>query len=231
MNRPIGGIADRPSPNHDARLPGTTIDMLVLHYTGLSRVEDALDRLCDAEARVSAHYLIDEDGTVIRLVDEARRAWHAGIAYWRGHRNINGRSIGVELANPGHDHGYRAFPEVQMAALIELSTEIVARYPIPPRNVVGHSDVAPRRKHDPGELFDWKHLGEKGIALWPNPFNGMPPGDHGLSPMLGEIGYETEDMAATIAAFQRRFRPARIDGVADSETCALIAAVLATCRS
>ena len=132
--------------------------MLVLHYTGMRSAAEALARLTDPEAKVSAHYLIDEDGTVVRLVDEEMRAWHAGVSFWRGATDINARSIGIELVNPGHEFGYRPFPRAQMAALIDLALDIVARWPIPARNVVGHSDVAPRRKMDPGELFDWPRL-------------------------------------------------------------------------
>jgi N-acetylmuramoyl-L-alanine amidase len=198
--------------------------MLVLHYTGMETAAAALERLCDPDAGVSAHYVIDEDGTVHRLVDESRRAWHAGVAFWRGHTDVNGRSVGIELVNPGHEFGYRAFPEAQMAALEVLAADVLARHPIPPRNVVGHSDVAPRRKTDPGELFDWRRLAAVGIGLWP-----MDPADAvagGLMETLGRIGYETEDPSMTIAAFQRRFRPARMDGAADAETAGLADALL-----
>ena len=159
------------SPNFDARPPGARIDMLVLHYTGMVSAEAAIERLCDPAAKVSAHYLIDEDGAVRRLVDENHRAWHAGEASWRGKSDINARSLGIELVNPGHEFGYRPFPEAQMAALEALAQDILARHTIEARNVVGHSDVAPRRKTDPGELFDWRRLAEAGIGLWP----GKPP--------------------------------------------------------
>lgn len=154
----------RPSPNYNERPAGTAIDMLVLHYTGMKSCAAALDRLCDETAEVSAHYLIDEDGTLYQLVDEARRAWHAGVAVWNGNTNINDRSIGIELVNPGHEFGYRKFPEAQMLTLITLCKEIIARHPISPADVVGHSDVAPDRKQDPGELFDWQRLVDEGIA-------------------------------------------------------------------
>ena len=159
-------MIDRPSPNHGPRRDGAAIDMLILHYTGMTTAAAALDRLCDPKTEVSAHYLIDEDGTVWRLVPEDRRAWHAGRAYWAGETDINSRSIGIELVNPGHEHGYRVFPEPQMTALIALSQGILSRHPIPPHRILAHSDVAPDRKLDPGELFDWRRLAMAGIGLW-----------------------------------------------------------------
>ena len=158
----------RRSPNFDARLDGQAVDMLVFHYTGMSSRDDALDRLCNPAAKVSAHYVIDENGAVTALVNETKRAWHAGVAGWRGVRDVNGASIGVELVNPGHEYGYRPFPEAQMAACEALALDILSRWPIPPRNVVGHSDVATGRKTDPGELFDWARLAAAGIGLWPS---------------------------------------------------------------
>lgn len=216
-------IEDVPSPNHDARPDGGAVDMLVIHYTGMQSATAARERLCDPASKVSAHYLIDEDGAVAALVPENRRAWHAGVAFWRDRTDINARSVGVELVNPGHEYGYRPFPEPQMAALEGLAKAILGRHPIPARNVVGHSDVAPRRKEDPGELFDWRRLAGCGIGLWPD----ASPGD-GLnaSEMLARFGYETEDVMATLRAFQRRFRPARIDGLADVETMRLLAGLL-----
>ena len=146
-----------PSPNHDDR-GGAAIDMLVLHYTGMKTAEAALERLCDPAAKVSAHYTIDEDGTVYAHVPEARRAWHAGVSFWAGATDINSRSIGIELVNPGHEFGYRDFPDAQIAALITLCHGILLRHPIPSARVLGHSDVAPARKEDPGELFPWERL-------------------------------------------------------------------------
>lgn len=216
----------RVSPNYNDRPAHAPIDMLVLHYTGMESCEVALDRLCDADAAVSAHYLIDEDGQVTRLVDEDKRAWHAGVAWWRGALDVNGRSIGIELVNPGHEFGYRAFPEAQMQTLIALSKSILGRHPIPPRNVVGHADIAPRRKQDPGELFDWKRLAEAGVGLW---VDGTPPRDADESQtcaLLAAFGYEVADPPAAIKAFQRHFRPACIDGVADGETVGLLKALL-----
>jgi N-acetylmuramoyl-L-alanine amidase len=216
-------MIERPSPNHEPRPADTPIDMLVLHYTGMKTAEDALTRLCDPAAKVSAHYLIDEDGTVWRLVGEDRRAWHAGQAVWRGHADVNGRSIGIELVNPGHEFGYRDFPGAQMRALIALARDILARHPIPAGNVVGHSDVAPARKQDPGELFDWRGLAQAGVGRWPSAVK--PRGGDPLA-QLAEYGYDLDDPPATIRAFQRHFRPARIDGAMDGECRALLDGLL-----
>ena len=201
--------------------------MLVLHYTGMETAAAALERLCDPEAKVSAHYVIAEDGAVFNMVPEDMRAWHAGRAFWRGGSAINARSIGIELVNPGHELGYRDFAELQMAALETLALDIIRRHPIPARNVVGHSDIAPSRKTDPGEKFDWRRLASAGIGLWPGAAAaGEGEGDAGG--LLAEIGYDTADLAAALTAFQRRYRPARVDGVADGETLGLMAALLAS---
>jgi len=227
-------VIDRPSPNHGPRPGGRTVDTLVLHYTGMTSAAAALDRLCDPAAQVSAHYLIDEDGTAYRLVEEARRAWHAGVSCWRGASDINDRSIGIELANPGHEWGYRPFPEPQMQALVALCRGILARHPIPPGRVLGHSDVAPERKDDPGELFDWRRLAAAGIGIWPAAAAGgaPPPAVAAMQALLARIGYCVPDhgeadarTAAAVRAFQRRYRPARCDGVIDAETAALAAAL------
>jgi N-acetylmuramoyl-L-alanine amidase len=228
-------IRDHPSPNHGPRAGG--IDMLVLHYTGMASAAAALQRLCAPEAAVSAHYLIAEDGAVWRLVAEERRAWHAGVSSWRGRRDINGASIGIELVNPGHEFGYRAFPEAQMAALEALCQGILARHPIPARHVIGHSDVAPQRKEDPGELFDWARLARAGIGLWPAaPAPHPPQTTADLQRLLAAIGYETPrsgrldaETQRVVVAFQRHFRASRCDGADDTETRGLIAAVAALC--
>src|SRR6185437_12839579 len=151
----------------DDRPDGTPIDVLLIHYTGMQTGQEAIARLRDPAARVSSHYVVNEDGTVVRLVDERKRAWHAGISYWRGHSGLNDRSIGIEIVNPGHEWGYRDFPVLQLAAVCDLCLSILSRHPIPARNVVGHSDVAPLRKQDPGELFDWEALAQNGVGLWP----------------------------------------------------------------
>ena len=207
------------SPNFQPRPEGTTVDMLVIHYTGMQSAKAALDRLCDPAAEVSAHYLIDEAGEVFPLVDEQNRAWHAGVSNWRGSSGVNSRSIGIELVNPGHEFGYRPFPAPQMAALAHLSQGILSRWPIPARNVVGHSDVAPRRKQDPGELFDWYWLAQRGVGLWPRP---GPVLVEEAVLLLADYGYDTADAQAALVAFQRHFRPLSCDGVADAETLALL---------
>ena len=217
-----------PSPNFGPRR-GTDIDMLVLHYTGMRTAAEALARLCDPAAQVSAHYLIDEDGTVHALVDEEHRAWHAGVSSWRGEGDVNSRSIGIELANPGHEFGYRMFAEAQIDALIELATGILARRSIPARNVVAHSDVAPTRKQDPGELFPWRRLKAYGIGLCPvdgDEWAPVPESDEAMG-WLARYGWDVADPKAAIAACQRHFRGARVDGVLDGETTGRLLRLLA----
>ena len=239
-------LIDHPSPNHGPRADGAAIDLLILHYTGMASGEAALARLCDPAAEVSAHYLIDEDGRVFRLVPEQRRAWHAGSAYWAGERDVNSRSIGIELVNPGHELGYRPFPDAQMAALEALTLDILARHPIPAHRVLGHSDVAPARKRDPGELFDWERLAEAGVGAWPRGVArrhrvtrsfGRDDHDEAIAEVqdgLRRYGYEVEPSgrldAATelvLFAFQRHFRPWRVDGRLDGESAARLRALLA----
>ena len=221
----------RPSPNHDARPAGGAIDMLVIHYTGMTSAAGAADWLCAPESNVSAHYLIDEAGEITQMVDEARRAWHAGVSAWRGATDINGRSIGIELANPGHEFGYRAFAEAQIAALIELGRQIVAAHPIPSGNVVGHSDIAPGRKTDPGELFPWPRLAAAGLGVWPDDDAiaraQNQPGD--IAPALTACGYGLDGVAeaTVIEAFQRHYYPDNLTGEADAETLARAVAVAA----
>ncbi len=215
------------SPNFEPRPDGVAIDMLVVHYTGMRSADEALQRLCDPDAKVSAHYLIDEDGTLHHLVAEDQRAWHAGVASWRGAANINDRSIGIELVNPGHEFGYRPFPEPQLAAFEELAAAILARHPIPAGNVVGHSDVAPTRKTDPGEFFDWRRMATAGIGLWPQPAEHREDDQSRLADMLRDIGYDIEDFSAAVRAFQRHFRPERMNGRIDPETARLVAGLRA----
>ena len=160
-------IRELPSPNQDDRPPDAPIDMLILHYTGMRSAREAVDRLRDPGARVSSHYVVDEDGGVLRLVPEERCAWHAGVSWWRGHAELNSRSIGIEIVNPGHEWGYRDFPVLQLAVVCDLCLVILSRHAIPARNIVGHSDVAPDRKEDPGEKFDWHSLAQNGVGLWP----------------------------------------------------------------
>ncbi|MCW5771993.1 MAG: N-acetylmuramoyl-L-alanine amidase [Rhodospirillaceae bacterium] len=224
-------VVERPSPNFNERPVGGTIDLLILHYTGMLSAAAALERLCEPEAKVSAHYTIDEDGTIYRHVAEDKRAWHAGVSCWAGTRDINDRSIGIELVNPGHEFGYRPFPEAQIAALIDLGREIVARHRIPARRVLGHSDVAPRRKTDPGELFPWPRLAAAGLGLWvarPRLDNSRAIQVPEIQADLAAIGYDCprdgvldEGTRAAVAAFQRHFRPAAVTGIPDGETAAL----------
>jgi N-acetylmuramoyl-L-alanine amidase len=210
------------SPNWNER--ARPISMVVLHYTGMKTADEALERMCDPEAQVSAHYMIDEDGTVTALVPEAKRAWHAGKSYWRGETDINSASIGIELVNPGHEWGYRPFPEPQMDALLPLLGAIVKEHDIPRANVVGHSDIAPARKTDPGELFDWERLARLRLAL-ATPRLRMHlvydnPGAFYLA--LERFGYDIADGRAAVAAFQRRWRPEQIDGEIDGQIGALL---------
>jgi len=210
-------IRDLPSPNQDDRPAGQAIDMLVLHYTGMQSGQAAIDRLRDPLAAVSSHYVVEEDGTVFRLVEEERRAWHAGISHWRGASGLNGRSIGIEIVNPGHEFGYRPYPALQMAAVCDLCLDILSRHPIAPRDVVAHSDVAPDRKEDPGELFDWEGLAANGVGLWPK--NAAPNMNGDALDLLGMIGYRTDlPLPVLLRAFQRHWRPARVDGLLDAGT-------------
>jgi N-acetylmuramoyl-L-alanine amidase len=214
---------ERLSPNHDERtLP---ITMAVLHYTEMKPVGTAIDRLTDPEAKVSAHYLITEEGGVIRLVPEDKRAWHAGTSYWRGVRDVNSASIGIELDHPGHGLGYRGFADAQIEALIPLLARIVKQYDIPRANVVGHSDVAPIRKTDPGELFPWERLAQYRLSL-PRPTSlgaGNPfHNDGAFFLALERFGYDITDQAKAVEAFERRWRPEYITGQPDGEIAAIL---------
>jgi len=234
---PDSSVVERtePSPNFDERTGLGRPDMIVLHYTGMPSTDDALVRLCDPKARVSAHYLVFENGSILQLVPEAKRAWHAGVSSWGGDTDVNSRSVGIEIANPGHEFGYPDFPKRQIAAVIMLCRGILMRHVVRPENVLAHSDVAPSRKQDPGEKFPWRQLAQSGIGLWVEP---APPadtkiltlGDAGetvtaLQKALIDYGYGLEETgrydAATrevVAAFQRHFRPARVDGIVDTST-------------
>jgi N-acetylmuramoyl-L-alanine amidase len=211
------------SPNHGPRSEPARIDMLVLHYTGMTTAAAALERLCDPDARVSAHYVVEENGVIWRLVPENRRAFHAGVSCWEDKRDLNAVSLGIEIVNPGHEWGYRPFPEIQMASVEALCRDLVARYSIPPHRLVGHSDIAPERKSDPGELFDWAGLARAGIGIWP-PAKPAPRG-FAINPAeslgdLSSIGYcaNAESQTAALIAFQRRFRQSCCDGRLDVET-------------
>ena len=225
-------VRDAPSPNHDERPPGEAIDTLVLHYTGMRTAEEAIARLRDPASRVSAHYVVEEDGAVWRLVPEERRAWHAGVSHWRGREALNGRSVGVEVVNPGHEWGYRPFPALQMVAVCDLCLDIIARHGIAARDVVGHSDVSPDRKQDPGELFDWEGLAANGVGLWPRAAGGAAErravAAERAPALLAAIGYRTDlPLPVLLTAFQRRWRPERVDGAADGATLARLVAVAA----
>lgn len=216
------------SPNFDAR--DRVVDMLVLHYTGMKTGAEALARLCDPAAKVSAHYTIDRDGRIYAHVPEEMRAWHAGVSYWAGEKNVNGRSVGIEIVNPGHEFGYVPFADVQIAALIDLADGIVKRHAIPAARVLGHSDVAPARKADPGELFPWRTLADFGLGIWPN--GTAAPLEEPVEKALSRFGYGVAPdvdvpVKDVITAFQRHFRPSCVDGVADAESQALLGALLA----
>jgi len=236
-------VRDRLSPNHDDR-NGTAVDMLVLHYTDTPDAATALDLLTDPATKVSAHYLVDTDGRIHALVAEDRRAWHAGVASWCGVTDINACSIGIELQNRGHSccgpEGPEPYPDVQIAALIHLVRDIRRRHDIPDRRILGHSDVAPLRKQDPGAHFPWSRLADAGIGLWPTgPWPGhypsgapTPTGTRQVQAILARIGYGVridgsagEETHAVIAAFQRHFLPDRVSGTADADTVSRIGVV------
>ena len=207
-------MIDLPSPNHGPRPDGVAVDMLLVHYTGLPTAEIALTRLCQPGSGVSAHYTVDENGTVYHHVPEHRRAWHAGVGCWRGCRDINSRSIGVELVNPGHEWGYRPFPAVQMAAFRTLALEIIGRHRIEADAVIAHADIACTRKEDPGELFDWQGLAAAGIGVWPGPDrdNGRDHDHREVGWLLAAYGYDVAGagIAACLTEFQRHFDPERV---------------------
>ena len=219
-----------PSPNFNDR--AHPISMLVLHYTGMQNGPEAIARMTDADAGVSAHYCIDEDGTVVQMVHEDHRAWHAGVSRWRGMEDINSRSIGIEIVNPGHEFGYRPFTEAQMEALLPLVAEIVQTHSIEPRNVVGHSDIAPARKEDPGELFDWHALASRGLATARPEKAHMDPGwsDAAFLLAMERYGYCVDEGRAATRAFQRRFRQELVDGEIDGQCRAILMRLLLECE-
>lgn len=223
-------MSPHPSPNFNMRAANISLAYVVLHYTDMLDAPSALDRLCDPEAEVSAHYVIDRDGSVYHLVDERYRAWHAGRSFWRGVRDMNSASVGIELCNPGHSNGYLPFPPAQISALKKLLREIIARHDLAARTcLLGHSDIAPARKEDPGHLFPWQELAADGLGLWPQvqpaDKDGAALSEPEVAALLSTIGYDTDDLYAAVAAFQMRFRPADFSGIADEETVALLRAV------
>jgi N-acetylmuramoyl-L-alanine amidase len=244
----------RPSPNFDART--RPIDLVILHYTGMQDGETALARLTDPAptsgtypgpwqdtstapdaplSRVSVHYVVEEDGRIFQLVDEKDRAWHAGLGSWQGEGDLNSRAIGIEIVNGGHDFGLPDFPEAQIASVIALLKDILARWDLKPVHVVAHSDVAPERKADPGEKFPWKVLAEAGVSIWPKPLKAAAEHEDPipiLQERLAAFGYNVQangmvdhDTKVALTAFQRRFRPELVNGAADAETCAILAAL------
>jgi N-acetylmuramoyl-L-alanine amidase len=242
-------VISAPSGNFDERM--FPLDMLVLHYTGMKDGPSALARMRDPASKVSAHYMVEEDGTVFSLVGEDKRAWQAGRSWWQGDEDLNSRSIGIEIVNGGHEYGLPPFPDVQIDVVIELCRGILSRWPIPQTRIVAHSDIAPERKEDPGERFPWKRLADSGVGLWPaekppvEPWmmHGAALGDlgitvDGLREALATIGYRVERagefddaLAAVVRAFQRRWRPARVSGQGDVETVALTHAVAGLSRA
>lgn len=227
--------AVKPALNLNERVDIEAPDILVLHYTGMPSGDQALNWLCVEESQVSCHYLIHDDGRIVQMVSENKRAWHAGKSSWHGYEDINSRSIGIEIVNPGHDYGYPAFPDVQMEAVLELCQDILGRHKIAARNVVAHSDIAPMRKQDPGEKFSWKLLHERGIGHWvsESEVSGgrfFQLGDSGqpveaLQSLLSVYGYGLdvngqfdELTKACIIAFQRHYRQSKVDGIADAST-------------
>ncbi|WP_182085852.1 N-acetylmuramoyl-L-alanine amidase [Aureimonas sp. ME7] len=234
-----------PSPSHNERRDGAKPELLILHYTGMQTGEAAIQRLTDPASEVSAHYVVEEDGRIVQLVPEARRAWHAGVSSWAGRGDVNSRSIGIEIVNPGHEFGYRPFPTAQVSAVIELCRDCVTRWSIAPHSILGHSDIAPDRKEDPGELFPWDQLFLAGVGHWTEPVVApsgrfLTLGDRGqpveaYQGLLAAYGYDqkidgTFDEATRLntLAFQRHFRPSRLDGVADMGSIATLHRLLIT---
>jgi N-acetylmuramoyl-L-alanine amidase len=243
---PDSSLVERvePSPNFDERTGLGRPDIILIHYTGMQFSHEAIHRLCDTTARVSSHYVVLENGSIVQLVQEAKRAWHAGVSVWGGDPDVNSRSIGIEICNPGHDFGYPDFPPRQIAATITLCRSIQTRHIVRPENVLAHSDVAPSRKNDPGEKFPWKRLAQSGVGLWVDAgavpdADPLKPNDTGpqvaeLQRLLAEYGYGIEasghfDVATgeVITAFQRHFRPTRLDGIADAGTMQTLLKLLA----
>lgn len=220
------------STNFDERRKGVKPSMIILHYTGMATAKDALERLCDPESKVSAHYVVEENGRLIPLVEEDKRAWHAGLSYWGGEVDINSHSIGIEIVNPGHEYGYRPFPDKQIEGVIELCLGLIDKYKIKPWHVLGHSDVAPRRKEDPGELFPWEHLATEFVGLWA--FSREMDFDAAKALLedrqvfldhLVQYGYDPEvSFERLVTAFHRHFYPEKFAKGEDPETIDLISA-------
>lgn len=239
-------IIPHPSPNHGPRRIDGPPDMLIIHYTGMQNGASALARMCDPAAEVSAHYMVEEDGRIFQLVADDRRAWHAGASFWAGETDINSRSIGIELVNPGHEWGYRGFPEAQMRALVDLSLHLLALYPIQAHRILGHSDIAPSRKQDPGELFDWLGLAMAGVGLWPDPrpADQKPWENDEIALLLEVFGYQVtadgnlwaehrangnswdETTKMALLAFQRHWVPTSLGRGIDHDSVAALRALV-----
>jgi N-acetylmuramoyl-L-alanine amidase len=243
--RPDCALAGKvvPSPNHGPRPPGARPSIVLLHYTGMADAASAITRLADPIAQVSSHYVVLENGRILQMVPEAARAWHAGVSSWAGETDINSASIGIEIVNPGHESGCPAFPARQVDAVAALCADIASRWSIRPDRVLAHSDVAPGRKRDPGEAFPWDRLHAAGVGhlVAPAPIapgRALRPGEEGqpvraLQAMLALYGYGVvlsgvydARTTAVVEAFQRHFRPALVDGIADPSTMATLAALL-----
>ncbi len=233
-------IIPQPSPNFNERPNGRTPDLLVMHYTGMQTGAEALTRLCDPSVEVSSHYLVEIDGRIYQLVDEDKRAWHAGVSHWQGEDNINDCSIGIEIVNKGHEFGYEDFPEVQMAAVVALANDIIARHDICPTRVIGHSDIAPPRKQDPGEKFDWSRLASQGVGIWPHVSGEDTTENKDITRFVAHkeqfiaVGYDiTEsdsndaEFKAVVAAFQRHWRQSAVTGRLDNGTIVVLNDIVA----
>ncbi len=231
-------IIFKPSPNFNERVGGQTPGYIILHYTGMETAEMALERLCSMDSHVSAHFTIDENGTIYQHVESDKRAWHAGASYWRGNKDMNSASIGIELVNPGHEYGYRPFPDIQISSLIILMKEVMTDYAIHPQDVLAHSDIAPVRKEDPGELFPWARLAQEGCAVWPE------PGEHDFDEVknwslddyvaaVRRFGYDPDcGYEFVLRAFERHFAPELVLGTSLDEKLsrARLACLLRTCH-
>ena len=236
MTQPPAPATRHFSPNINARDPSVPLQYIVLHYTGMKTGAEALARLLDPKAEVSAHYFVEENGHIAQLVDEDKRAWHAGKSFWRNITDMNSASIGIEIVNPGHEYGYRTFPAAQIKALAQLLHDIIARHKLNPKTaLLGHSDVAPGRKADPGELFPWQDLAKEGLGVWaaPTADDYKPASDHDVQLMLRTIGYDCPDhgeydraMREALLAFQRHYEPNNLTGTPERETIARLRAVI-----
>ena len=220
-------MINSPSPNFDERLNGVAPRYIVLHYTGMKSAQAALERMCDPASKVSAHYMVDEDGSTTQLVEETKRAWHAGVSFWKGETDLNSLSIGIEIVNTGHEFGYRPFPAEQIVTVKKLIKDMMGRYDLPPSSLLAHSDIAIGRRFDPGEYFPWRELAAEGIGLWPKPDaqDYVSLHDDEIAGLLQKIGYETSDTDKTQQAFLRRYHPEQLDKGFNEESCARLKAL------